>query len=875
MMTGNEIRDAFLRFFAARGHQVLPSSSLVPDDPTTLFTTAGMQQFVPWFRREVEPSFGSVATVQKCARTDDLDQVGRTARHHTFFEMLGNFSFGDYFKEETLRWGWDFSTMPVTEGGLGLNTEQIWVTYYKPGAGEPYQEDLEAKAIWERIGVPVQHIIPLGKKENWWGPVGASGPCGPCSEMHYDRGAELACGPECTSPACGCDRWIEFWNHVFQQFNYQDGEYLPLPIPGIDTGAGLERIASLVQDVPTNYDSDLVFALITKTRELTGITDEPTEEQLLALRVIADHLRCAAFMIADGVLPSNSKRGYVVRRIIRRAYRFGRNLGLRAPFLCRLVPTLQGIMGGHYQELNDNADFIIETLRAEEGRFAETLERGEEMLARLIDEAQAKKVTILNGNDVFTLYDTYGFPKELTVESALAAGLTVDEVGYAAAFETARTIARAGGKFGYEAAASLGQEIPATEFLAYLTLTAEAELLFLLPNENGLTALAILDRSPFYATSGGQSTDTGSLTVGKVIYPVLDVAKDKFSHLLHTIELGDNDAPAVGVAVTVNVDKYRRQAIGRAHTATHLLHWALQQVLGEHAKQAGSLVDADTLRFDFSHPQGLTAAELAQVEELAYARVLDDEQVFIKEMGLDEARAAGYTALFGEKYGAWVRTVNIGNDPYSRELCGGTHLERTGQVGYFRIVAETSVAAGIRRIEAVTGLTAAQWAGQQAGIVAGLSNELKVTADELPTRVKSLLHELHEANQQIKELKVKAAAGGGAGGPQVAEINGVPTIIAALKDVDAATLGNLTDQFLDRVPQGIVVLAAEFEGKALFAVKVSKGLTSKLKAGDIVREMAKIAGGGGGGRPDFAQAGGKLPEKIGEALEKARMMLGE
>lgn len=875
MMTGNEIRDAFLRFFAARGHQVLPSSSLVPDDPTTLFTTAGMQQFVPWFRREVEPSFGSVASVQKCARTDDLDQVGRTARHHTFFEMLGNFSFGDYFKEETLRWGWDFSTLPVAEGGLGLNAVQIWVTYYKPGVGEPYQEDLEAKAIWEKIGVPVEHIIPLGKKENWWGPVGSSGPCGPCSEMHYDRGAELACGPECTSPACGCDRWIEFWNHVFQQFNYQDGEYLPLPIPGIDTGAGLERIASLVQNVPTNYDTDLVHLLITKTSELAGITADPTEEQLLALRVIADHLRCAAFMIADGVLPSNSKRGYVVRRIIRRAYRFGRNLGLRAPFLCRLVPTLQQIMGGHYQELNDNADFITETLRAEEGRFAETLERGEEMLARLIAEAQAKDIAILNGNDVFTLYDTYGFPKELTVESALAAGLTVDEAGYTAAFETARTIARAGGKFGYEAAASLGQEIPATESLAYLTLTADAKLLFLLPNEDGLTSLAILDRSPFYATSGGQSTDIGSLTIGEIIYPVLDVAKDKFGHLLHTIELGDNDAPVVGNPMVARVNKYYRQAICRAHTATHLLHWALQQVLGEHAKQAGSLVDTDRLRFDFSNPQALTKGELLKVEMLVYARIMDDEQVFIKEMGLDEARAAGYTALFGEKYGSWVRTVNIGNAPYSRELCGGTHLERTGQIGYFHITSETSVAAGIRRIDAVTGMEAAKWAWVNAEIITDLESQLKVTDEGLPERVESLLHELHGANQQIKELKVKVAAGGGTGGPQVEEINGVPAIIAALQDVDAATLGNLTDQYLDRVPQGIVALAAEFEGKALFAVKVSKGLTGKLKAGDIVREMAKIAGGGGGGRPDFAQAGGKLPEKIGEALEKARAMIGE
>ncbi|HOS43018.1 MAG TPA: alanine--tRNA ligase, partial [Armatimonadota bacterium] len=491
-MTGNEIRAAFLRFFAERGHTVLPSSSLVPEDPTTLFTTAGMQQFVPWFRREVEPPYGSVATVQKCARTDDLDNVGHTARHHTFFEMLGNFSFGDYFKRETLRWGWEFSTLPQSEGGLGLDPERVWVTYYKPKPGEPYREDLEAKQLWLEIGVPDARIIPLSKKENWWGPVGDSGPCGPCSEMHYDRGEHLACGPDCTSPACGCDRWVEFWNHVFQQFNYQGGAYRPLPAPGIDTGAGLERIASLVQDVPTNFATDLLSPLIIETMTLAKL-EKTDAAGTVALRVIADHLRCAAFMIADGVLPSNSKRGYVARRIIRRAFRFGRALGLHAPFLWQLVPTLDGVMGGHYHELRDNARFIADTLRAEEERFADTLERGEELLAALIGQAKAAGATALNGADVFTLYDTYGFPRELTAETALEAGLAIDEAGFTAAMDAARARARAGGKFGYEAAAMLGAEVPATAFTGYVTTETEATLLHFAANADRTYATVVLD----------------------------------------------------------------------------------------------------------------------------------------------------------------------------------------------------------------------------------------------------------------------------------------------------------------------------------------------------------------------------------------------
>jgi len=881
MMTGNEIRAAFLRFFEQRGHTVLPSSSLVPADPTTLFTTAGMQQFVPWFRREVEPPYGSVVTVQKCLRTDDLDNVGHTARHHTFFEMLGNFSFSDYFKKETLRWGWEFCTLPPAEGGLGLNPDLLWVTYYKPGEGEPYQEDLEAKAIWQEIGVPDARIISLGKKENWWG-LATGGPCGPCSEMHYDRGAHLACGPDCTSPACGCDRWLEIWNHVFQQFNNQNGTLTPLPVPGIDTGAGLERIASILQDVETNYDTDLVRPIMDAALGLAGISSAVTAEQTLALRVIADHLRCMAFTIADGVQPSNNKRGYVLRRIIRRAYRFGRVLGLTEPFLYQLVPTLTEMMGGHYHELKDNERFIIDYVRAEETRFSETLERGEELLDQLIARAKTQGATELRGEDVFTLYDTYGFPKEMTEETALTAGLVINEEGYQAALEAARKLAQASARFDYESSITLGADVPATEFVGYHHTETEASLLRFEANEDRTSAVVVLDKTPFYATSGGQCSDYGTLILGDTTLPVVEVGKDRFGHVLHVVDLTRHEEFIPGpyeATVTARVDTPRRDAIRRAHTATHLLHWALHQVLGEHAKQAGSLVDEDVLRFDFNHPQAMTPEEIRRVEELVYEKILGDAPVAIRDMSLDEARKEGYTALFGEKYGDWVRTVNVGGGEFdvafSRELCGGTHLDRTGQAGFFRIIAESSVAAGIRRIEAYTGFKAMQWVREQANLVRELSVRFKVPAEEVLERVDGLQRELRDAQQAINELKVKVASGGGAAGPQIEEIGGVKAIITQLEGVEASTLAQLADQYMDRLQSGVIVLGSASDGKVFLAVKVSKDLLGRFNAGNIVREAAKVAGGGGGGRPDFAQAGGKLPEQLPAALDKARELIGQ
>ncbi len=632
-----------------------------------------------------------------------------------------------------------------------------------------------------------------------------------------------------------------------------------------------------MQDVPTNFDTDLLSPIIVETMALAKL-DKTDTDGTVALRVIADHLRCAAFMIADGVLPSNSKRGYVVRRIIRRAFRFGRALGLIEPFLWKLVPNLDEVMGGHYHELRDNARFIADTLRAEEKRFAGTLERGEELLAELISKARAAGAKELNGADVFTLYDTYGFPRELTAETALEAGLAIDEEGFKAAMDAARERARAGGKFGYETAAQLGAEMPATAFTGYVTTETEATLLHFEANADRTYATVVLDKTPFYATSGGQCADTGTLCFDSVALPVVDAQKDKFGHVLHTVALEGHEEfePGPHHTVTATVDSTRRQAIRRAHSSTHLLHWALHVVLGEHAKQAGSLVEEDYFRFDFSHPRALTQEEIRQVEELVYGKILDDESVVVRDMTLEEARKEGYTALFGEKYGEWVRTVNIGGDhdvTFSRELCGGTHLDRTGQAGFFKIVAESSVAAGIRRIEAVTGRKAADWAREQAGIVRELALAMKVPAEDVLGRVDGLQKTIREQEARINELKVQAAAGGGMAGPKTEEIAGLRVLVSALDGLDAATLGNLADEYLGQDAADVIVLASATDGKALFAVKVKKGFTDRANAGNIVREMAKLAGGGGGGRPDFAQAGGKDAGKIPEALAKAREMI--
>ena len=869
-MTGNEIRSAFLQFFKERGHEILPSSSLVPEDPTTLFTTAGMQQFVPWFRREITPPYTRVATVQKSARTDDLDEVGRTSRHHTFFEMLGNFSFGDYFKEETLRWGLEFSITPQAEGGLGMDKDSIWVTYYKPNEGEPYEEDIETLNLWLKIGMPRERIISLGKKENWWGPVGDSGPCGPCSEMHYDRGEEFACGEGCKDPSCGCDRWVEYWNHVFQQFNFENGEYNPLPAKGIDTGAGLERITSLVNGMESNFSTDLIRPIMDKTLALLGEGKSENEENKQALRVVADHLRCSSFMISDGVLPSNTKRGYVVRRIIRRAYRFGRKSGFTGPFLYKLVPTLVDIMGSHYSEIKDNSSFIIETLKAEEERFNSTLDCGEELLNKLVEETLAKKAKVLDGESVFVLYDTYGFPKELSEETAVEHGLSIDMEGYERAFEVAREKAKSSSNFAYSSSVQVSSDVPETVFLGYDDIiTANTKIAAIFSIDDNYSGV-VLAETPFYATSGGQLADTGTLTVNNDIFDVLDVQKDKLNHYFHIIEGKPNIA--VGDTAVATVDAARRQGIMRAHTATHLLHHALKTVMGETARQAGSMVDNDTLRFDFSSPRGLTDEEVTKVTLEVYRQVMEALPVTKEVMGLSEAKDAGFTALFGEKYGDSVRTVMVGD---SMELCGGLHLKNSGEVGPFMILSEASIAGGIRRIEAVCGAKAIEKNLENSAMLSEIASSFKAAKADIPAKIAALKDEIKAKQSAIDELKIKLASGGTGNEIKTEEIGGASVIISQLEGIDGQTMNTLLNQYMDKLQNnGVVILSSVMsEDKVLFAVKVGQNLTAKFNAGAIVKEMAMIAGGNGGGRPDFAQAGGKNPEKVDEAIAKAKSIL--
>ena len=869
-MTGNDIRSAFLAFFESRGHKILPSSSLVPEDPTTLFTTAGMQQFVPWFRREVMPFYDRVVTVQKCARTDDLDEVGRTARHHTFFEMLGNFSFGDYFKRETLAWGLDFSLTPQNEGGLGMNKDNLWVTYYKPKDGEPYEEDVETFNIWLELGMPRERIIPLGKKENWWGPVGDSGPCGPCSEMHYDRGMEYACGENCNDPSCGCDRWVEYWNHVFQQFNYEDGQYNSLPVKGIDTGAGLERIASLVGNLCSNFETDLIHPLIDKIIELLGDEFNDEESNKLALRVIADHLRCSCFMISDGVLPSNTKRGYVVRRIIRRAYRFGRKIGFNSPFLYKLVPTVVSIMGEHYTSLREHESFITDTLKAEEERFNITLDRGEELLGRLINETVAKKEKILDGESVFVLYDTYGFPKELSEETAVENGLSIDFNKYNEAFELAREKARSNNNFTYNASSRIDTDIPSTEFLGYNGVETVKTKVLAIEKSNDEYSGIVLQKTPFYATSGGQLADRGTIISGGNVYEVLDVGKDNMGRFFHTIEGGNelNDGDEVIVSIDIN----RRKGVMRAHTATHLLHRALKEIIGENANQAGSQVDDDLLRFDFSSPRGLTEEEIISVMKNVYKQIMDAIPVCNREMELNEAKEAGFTALFGEKYGDTVRTVAIGE---SLELCGGLHVKNSGEVGPFIIISEASIAGGIRRIEAICGMKAIERNLENSNMIAGMAGLFKSSRLDIPVRIAALREEIKFKQSVIDELKVKLASGTSGSEIEIEEISGVNIIVSKLDGVDAQTINTLLNQYMDKLSQnGIVILASVVESdKIIFAVKVGASLVGKYNAGQIVKVMAVLTGGNGGGKADYAQAGGKEPAKLDEAIEKAKEII--
>lgn len=866
-MKTSDIRKTFLDFFASKGHTIVPSSSLVPQgDPTLLFTNAGMNQFKNVFLGLEERPYKRATTAQKCVRAggkhNDLENVGYTARHHTFFEMLGNFSFGDYFKREAIAYAWELLTEVFK-----LPPERLWVTVYA--------EDDEAWRIWaEEIGVPRERIVRIGDNkgaryasDNFW-MMGDTGPCGPCTEIFYDHGPEVPGGPP-GSPDEDGDRYIEIWNLVFMQYNRDEqGEMHPLPKPSVDTGMGLERIAAVLQGVHSNYEIDLFQRLITAAMELTGCADRDQP----SLKVLADHIRAASFLIADGVIPGNEGRGYVLRRIIRRAIRHGWKLGVRAPFFYRLVPALVAEMGEAYPELVARQAVIEATLRQEEERFFGTIEHGMSLLEAVIAQMQANGQSELDGEIAFKLHDTYGFPLDLTADVLRERGFTVDVAGFDAAMARQKAMARAAGKFKMQAV--LEYEGPTTRFEGYETLEDDGQIVALYCNgtpvnelTEGEEGVVVLDRTPFYAESGGQAGDRGELRAPDGIFSVEDTQKiqaEVFGHygVVRTGRL------TLGQRVRARVDAEARAATARHHSATHLLHKALREVLGSHVEQKGSLVDADRLRFDFAHHQPLTQEEIERIEWLVNREVLANVPTHAEVMPLEAAKASGAVMLFGEKYGETVRVLTIGS---SKELCGGTHVARTGDIGLVKIVAESAIAAGVRRIEAVAGEVALRWVQGMDRTLERLAQALKVAREEVPSRVEALLEQTREAARERARLVQRLAQAEAAALAAAAETAGEAKLLVRRVEADSPeALRELADALRSRLPKTAVLLGAVIEGKAVVLAAVSKELSARLKAGDWVKAAAEAMGARGGGRPELAQAGGGDPAKLDEALGQGK-----
>ncbi|MBU4612561.1 alanine--tRNA ligase [Achromobacter sp. GG226] len=869
-MKSADIRQKFLQFFAANGHTVVPSASLVPgNDPTLLFTNSGMVPFKDLFLGRETRAYTRATSSQRSVRAggkhNDLENVGYTARHHTFFEMLGNFSFGDYFKRDAIRYAWALLTT-VYE----LPAEKLWVTVYA--------EDDEAYAIWrDEIGVPEARIIRIGDNkgaryasDNFW-QMGDTGPCGPCSEIFFDHGPDVWGGPP-GSPEEDGDRYIEIWNLVFMQFERDAaGNLTKLPKPCVDTGMGLERIAAVLQHVHSNYEIDLFQRLIAAAGRETG-TQDLTQN---SLKVIADHIRACSFLVVDGVIPGNEGRGYVLRRIIRRALRHGYKLGQTKPFFHKLVPDLVAEMGDAYPELANLQERVAQVLKQEEERFGETLDHGMRILDAALSALPAGENATLDGDTAFTLYDTYGFPLDLTADICRERNVQVDTAAFDAAMERQRTQARAAGKF--KMAAGLTYEGAKTTFHGYEHLGYDdARVVALYADGTAVerleagqeNAVVVLDHTPFYAESGGQHGDTGVLAADGVRFAVLDTLKivaDVSGH--HgTLEQG---SLAVGDVVRADVDTVRRARTVRNHSATHLMHKALRQVLGEHVQQKGSLVDHEKTRFDFAHDAPMTPEQIAQVEAIVNAEILANQPVQARLMGYDEAVSGGATALFGEKYGDEVRVLDIG---FSRELCGGTHVQRTGDIGFFKIVAEGGVAAGVRRVEAITGDNALAWVQKTNATLQQAAAMLKAQPAELGTRIQQLQGEIRILEKDLAQARDKLAASAGndlAG--QAVDVGGVKVLLTAVSGVDAKALRGLIDQLKDKLGNAVLLLAAvEAGGKVSLAAGVSKAVTDRVKAGDLVNVVAQRVGGKGGGRPDMAMAGGTDASALPAALTEAR-----
>jgi len=855
-----DLRNKFIDYFKSHGHQAVASSSLVPaDDPTLLFTNAGMNQFKDCFLGAEKRSYTRAVSSQRCVRAggkhNDLENVGYTARHHTFFEMLGNFSFGDYFKKEAIEFAWNFLTTEI-----GLPKEKLLVTVYS--------EDDEAFDIWENhIGVPKEKIIRISTSDNFWS-MGDTGPCGPCSEIFYDHGAHIWGGPPGTPEEDG-DRFIEIWNLVFMQFNkHADGTMEPLPKPSIDTGMGLERISAILQNVHSNYEIDLFQNLIKSAASIVG-TDGLENK---SLRVIADHIRSCSFLICDGVMPSNEGRGYVLRRIIRRAVRHGYQLGADDIFFYKLVASLAKEMGDAYPELVDQLPVIEKVLRVEEEQFSKTLARG---MAILNDTLETLEGDTVPGDVVFKLYDTYGFPTDLTNDVAREHDLKIDEEGFEAAMQAQRARAQQASNFGADYNSKLAID-HTTSFTGYTDVEGQANVVELIADnafveklEDGQEGVVVLDSTPFYAESGGQAGDKGVLRVANGEFIVTDTQKmgNAFAHkgtVKGSVSKGDTATAAIDLA--------NREAIKKNHSATHLLHAALREILGEHVTQKGSLVEAPRMRFDFSHFEAVTAEQLAEVERRVNQEIRANHTLATELMDLDEAKASGAMALFGEKYDEKVRVVTMG--PFSVELCGGTHVTRTGDIGLFKITSEAGIASGVRRIEAVTGEHALDVVQAQQATLSSLSALLKTDSQNILDRVVSLQNQTKELEKSLNSAKQKLASQQGADMlSSVVEINGTKVLVANLEGVEAKSLRSMMDDIKNRIGEGVVVLGVANESKVNLIAGVTKSLISKVKAGELVNFVASQVGGKGGGRPDMAQAGGDKPENLGQALDSVNVWL--
>ena len=863
----NELREMFLTFFESKGHLRLPSFPLVPEnDPSLLLINAGMAPMKPWFKGEEEPPRRRVCTCQKCIRTGDIENIGHTARHGTYFEMLGNFSFGDYFKHEAIAWTWEFLTDPKW---VGLEKDRLYPSVY--------QEDDEAFNIWrDEVGIPEDRIYRMGKEDNFW--EHGSGPCGPCSEVYYDRGEAFGCGsPDC-KPGCDCDRYMEVWNNVFTQFdNDGEGHYTELAQKNIDTGMGLERLAVICQNVNSLFDVDTVMNITNKVSELTGAHYGDSQASDVSLRIITDHIRSSTFMICDGVLPSNEGRGYVLRRLLRRAARHGKLLGVNEPFLYQILDTVIHENEGEYKDLRQKQDYITKVVRTEEENFAKTIDGGMKIFADLLAEHKAKGETQFSGKDAFKLYDTYGFPVDLTEEMVQDEGMALDRVAFDEEMEAQRVRARkareALGDLGWSGV-EFGKEIPSTVFDGYdkteitgakvVAIVAEDQLVDEIVS--GMEAIVVLDTTPFYAEMGGQVADHGTITAEGMTYNVTDVQKNKGGKFMHYGKLTQGSLK-VGDAVTAAIDVDRRKAIMRAHTATHLLDKVLRTVLGDHVHQAGSLVEPDRLRFDFTHFSALTAEELAKVSAMVNEAVLEGYDVVTEEMPIEEAKKKGAIALFGEKYGEVVRVVDMG-EGYSVEFCGGTHLSNTAKVGVFHISNEFSVASGVRRIEATTGKLSLDVMNRNQKMLFEAAAVLKAKPGELREKAKAMMAEAKKLHQEIEKFKAEASVGEARQFLMSAKTVGeLKVLTASRENVDAATLRQMGDFLKDKEPNVVAVLASTSDEKISFLAVCGKNAIAKgIKAGDLVKNVCTICGGKGGGKPDSAMGGGKDMLKLDDAL---------